>query len=171
MSEQKNNLTMSEKNEMAKNIFRRNVEKCNEGELKHYQVKYEVKYGNILFNLDISKIFINATSRELASFILMKYFDENMLMFGTYGESYQYYSNLEILFKYAHPDVLNGYSDILESEKNHRARLSDDLIKKLDKDKDGLKCKLFDYFVNDQFKHSRMWLEETEEPIILTMQY
>ena len=154
--EQLNVLSMSEKNEMAKNIFLQSVEKCDKGKLEEYRVKY-CQDGEY-FNLDLSRLLIKATSRGSAVFILMRYFDENLVTPRSKEKgAFHYYDKLEFLFEYSYV-----------FDENDNNCISYNFMKKLEKD--GLRDGLFDNFVDNEFDNDTLWLEVGEpEPMILTM--
>nr|QBK93425.1 MAG: hypothetical protein LCPAC404_01290 [Pithovirus LCPAC404] len=101
----------------------------------------------------------------------MRHLDENLVIYG-FGErgTFQYYDKLEFLFEIGLEDEsggkINDYSDVYDEDGN--ICISDNFMKKLEKD--GLKDKWFDCFVDNEFDNDTLWLEVGEpEPMILTM--
>ncbi len=162
-------LTLSERNEIAKNIFLRSAEKCDKGEIKEYRPEYYD--GDYYFHVNLSRILINATSRGLAVFILMRYLDKEQ------NGVFQYYDELKYLLDCELDNISEdeihdyGYSDFYDEDnirdKNGEIYYPDNFIKKLEEN--GLRNGLFYKFVHERFNNDTLWLKKTRKSIVLTV--
>nr|QBK93222.1 MAG: hypothetical protein LCPAC403_03560 [Pithovirus LCPAC403] len=149
-------LTLSEKNEIAKNIFRDCAKRCIEGKVKDYQPRYFE--DDHYFNLDLSKVLIRATSRGSAVFILMRHLD---LVTPLYirNTPFMYFEKLVELY-----DCYEIYAD----DEDLKTCYVDNFIRELEEN--GLDRELFNDFIDGQFTNDTLWLEEVKkvEKLILT---